>query len=179
MLQHIIVHLSQYLSSCQQGFFQGRSTVTQLLGFLHRIGKAHDRGRRSGIIYLDFAKAFDNPYYITTVSFRLSPERGSQRLCVSTNFCLVWCSKGSLLDPLLFLTYIYSLPFVISQRSNITLWFIREHSKRPIRQYDSSRFILGLKPGTSVSTQPSAKPSLSPTNWTQPSEFLCTHSNGH
>ena len=53
-------HLTKYLSTCQHGFLQGRSTVTQLLGFLHKIGSALDKGQQSDILYLDFAKAFDS-----------------------------------------------------------------------------------------------------------------------
>ena len=33
----------------------GRSTVTQLLGFVHKIGSALDNGQQSDVIYLDFA----------------------------------------------------------------------------------------------------------------------------
>ena len=53
-------HLTKYLSTCQHGFLQGRSTVTQLLGFLHKIGSALDKGQQSDILCLDFAKAFDS-----------------------------------------------------------------------------------------------------------------------
>ena len=60
VFQHTIEHFAQYFSNCQHGFRQERSTVTQLLEFLHKIGYALDRGQQSDIIYLDFAKAFDS-----------------------------------------------------------------------------------------------------------------------
>ena len=55
----LINHLSSSLSSWQHGFVTGRSTVTQMLCFLHRIGQALDNSLQSEIVYLDLSKAFD------------------------------------------------------------------------------------------------------------------------
>jgi sarcosine oxidase/L-pipecolate oxidase len=48
------------LSEHQHGFLKGRSTVTQMLCFLHKIGKARDKASQTDIIYLDLSKAFDS-----------------------------------------------------------------------------------------------------------------------
>ena len=43
----------------QHGFVAGRSCAIQLLEFMEEITEATDRGDSEGVIYLDFAKAFD------------------------------------------------------------------------------------------------------------------------
>ena len=48
------------LSSRQHGFRKGHSTITQLLVFLDEIYTNYDKNVEQVIIYLDFAKAFDN-----------------------------------------------------------------------------------------------------------------------
>ena len=47
------------LSTKQYGFISGRSTVTQLLGFLDVCMDRIVKGEIVDTIYLDFAKAFD------------------------------------------------------------------------------------------------------------------------
>ena len=44
----------------QNGFLSGRSTVTQLLCFIHEVGATLDKPDRVDIAYLDFSKEFDS-----------------------------------------------------------------------------------------------------------------------
>ena len=53
-------HLAPVLQDAQHGFIRGRSTVTELLTFLHDIGAALDKGLETDVVYLDFSKAFDS-----------------------------------------------------------------------------------------------------------------------
>ena len=57
----IIHHLnkSDLLKSTQHGFRQGRSCTTNLLAFLDRVTSHVDNGHGLGVVFLDFAKAFD------------------------------------------------------------------------------------------------------------------------
>ena len=52
-------HLKDLLGVLQHGFLLNRSCVTQLLSVLHTVGQSLDNNIQSGMIYLDFAKAFD------------------------------------------------------------------------------------------------------------------------
>ena len=53
-------HLAPVLQDAQHGFIRGRSTVTELLTFLHDIGAALNKGLETDVVYLDFSKAFDS-----------------------------------------------------------------------------------------------------------------------
>jgi hypothetical protein len=44
----------------QHGFSSKRSTATQLTQVLHKLGKVLDNGGQIDILYIDYAKAFDN-----------------------------------------------------------------------------------------------------------------------
>ena len=48
------------LSSRQHGYRKGQSTITQLLVFLEKINTNYDQNVERVVIFLDFAKAFDN-----------------------------------------------------------------------------------------------------------------------
>ena len=60
----IFKHFKEFLyplfDNAQDGFLQGRSTVTQLMAFYHEIGEPLDKGLQSDIVYLDLPKAFDS-----------------------------------------------------------------------------------------------------------------------
>ena len=52
-------HISQSAISLQHQFMRSRFCASQLLSVLHSIGEALDKNKQTGILYLDFAKAFD------------------------------------------------------------------------------------------------------------------------
>ena len=60
MFKRLYAHLAPVLQNVQHGFIKGRSTVTELLSFLHDIGVALDKGLQTDVVYLDFSKAFDS-----------------------------------------------------------------------------------------------------------------------
>ena len=58
IFKHFEESLCPLFDNVQHGFLQGRSTVTQLLAFYHRISRSLHKGLQSHIVYLDLAKAF-------------------------------------------------------------------------------------------------------------------------
>ena len=52
-------HVSQSITSLQQGIMRSRSCSSQLLSVLHSIEEALDKNKQTDILYLHFAKAFD------------------------------------------------------------------------------------------------------------------------
>ena len=62
---HILQHMSKYLSTCQHGFTNGRSTVTNLVQFTSNISYALNNRSQVDVIYLDFTKAFDKVPHAT------------------------------------------------------------------------------------------------------------------
>lgn len=52
-------NFSHVISPEQHGFFKGRSTVTNLIGYTERIQRVINSGGQVDVIYTDFAKAFD------------------------------------------------------------------------------------------------------------------------
>ena len=56
----LVNHLSNQLHNLQFRFLKGgKSTTSQLLQVLHKIGEKLDKGVQTDILYLDFTKAFD------------------------------------------------------------------------------------------------------------------------
>jgi hypothetical protein len=60
VFNRLIDYLSHSLSEYEHGILKGRSTVTQMLCFLHKNGEALDKASQTDIIYLDLSKAFDS-----------------------------------------------------------------------------------------------------------------------
>ena len=60
IFKHFKAFLCPLLDNVQNGFLQGRSTVTQLLAFYHETSQSLDKGLQLDIVYLDLAKAFDS-----------------------------------------------------------------------------------------------------------------------
>lgn len=52
-------HFSTIITEHQHGFFRGRSTVTNLIGYTESIEKCMGSGGQVDVIYTDFSKAFD------------------------------------------------------------------------------------------------------------------------
>ena len=71
MLESIIkdqisIHLDQnkLIKSSQHGFTKGKSCLTNLLEFMETVTKEIDEENSVNLVYLDFAKALDNPIKI-------------------------------------------------------------------------------------------------------------------
>ena len=59
--------MAPQLGNAQHGFLNGRSTVSQLLCFLHELGCALDKGLQSDVIHLNFNKALDSVNHVLLV----------------------------------------------------------------------------------------------------------------
>ena len=57
--QKVIHFLQPQISTCQHGFLQGKSCLTQLLNFYSEIFKSLDNGSPSDVVFVDFRNAFD------------------------------------------------------------------------------------------------------------------------
>lgn len=65
LFEHVITEqlnhsLRSLISSCQHGFFKGRSTSTNLLEFTTSINTGFSNGHQSDAVFMDFSKAFDS-----------------------------------------------------------------------------------------------------------------------
>jgi hypothetical protein len=136
--QRLFVHLVQnnLLSNCQHGFFNGRSTVTQLLECMNDWTSSIENHEYIDVAYLDIAKAFDTVshekllYKINKLGIRGSllswfkSFLSNRTQTVSVNNVLSDLSRissgvpqGSVIGPLLFLLYIDDVTSVVKHSS--------------------------------------------------------------
>jgi hypothetical protein len=57
MMSHLLNN--ELINPSQHGFMQGRSCCTKLLEFLEKVTSVVDGGQLTDVVFLDFAKAFD------------------------------------------------------------------------------------------------------------------------
>ena len=113
----------KFVSSQQSGFQSRKSTIIQLLTCLHHFH--FDNNRKKGLIFLEFAKAFDHKIFVTKLSLIgvqksvlavITDYLQNRRQAVRNNDQFSSCAhvlsgvpQGSLLGPLLliFLSMIY------------------------------------------------------------------------
>lgn len=68
MCQKLFVHVKNYLSPKQHGFFPGRSINSNLLNFSEFCVPIVDTGGQVDVIYTDFEKAFDRVNHLSLLS---------------------------------------------------------------------------------------------------------------
>ena len=117
------------MSDKQSGFRKGHSTTTCLVEFLNELYRNTDEGKITGVLFLDLRKAFDTvdhhtllckleqiglgESFVAYISDYLIDRRQVTRVnnvISSTGDIVCGVPQGSILGPLLFITYINSLP---------------------------------------------------------------------
>ncbi|MCG8431742.1 MAG: hypothetical protein MJA29_11285, partial [Candidatus Omnitrophica bacterium] len=140
------------LSPAQHGFCKGRSTSTQMVQVLDKIGLTLDNGGQVDMIYLDFSKAFDSvPHDLLTHKVRSFGINGNllawlksylsdrqQRVVVEGAVSpllpvVSGVPQGSILGPLLFSMYVNDLPATISELTDSGLYADDAKCYRTIR----------------------------------------------
>ena len=124
MVEFLVKH--KLINTCQHGFLKARSCLTNLSCFFEEIAKCVDDGSPVDVVYLDFQKAFDKVPH-QRLLLKLKPHgigndvinwiekwltQRRQRVIVNGEISnwksvLSGVPQRSVLDPMLFLIYIY------------------------------------------------------------------------
>ena len=141
VLNHLSLRIQESVHSAQYGFISGRSSTSQLLSTLHKIGKDLDKGLQTDVVFMDISKAFDTVHHSKLLQklrdFGLSGflllwfenylsgrcQRVTVRGATSTPLPITsGVPQGSLLAPFLFSVYINDLPDNISISTGVGLY---------------------------------------------------------
>ena len=154
ILNHMFPTLKNSLHHLQHGFMKGKSCATQMVDFVHTLGKSLDNKIQIDVLYLDFSKAFDSvPHHLLLHKMKSFGING-QLHAWFTNYlsdrrqCILvegetseWkpvisgVPQGSILGPFLFLLYINDLP---KPPSNETTMFLFADDSKCFREIHSN-----------------------------------------